>query len=32
MSVHDNHLACIYEIRPDIDDVILKIFRDFVQI
>lgn len=32
MSVYDNDLACILEIRPDIDNVILKIFCDFVRI
>ena len=32
MSVFDNDLACFYEIRPHIDNVILKIFCDFVRI
>jgi hypothetical protein len=29
MSVYDNDLACIYEIRPVIDNVILKILSGF---
>ena len=32
MSVFDNDLACFYEIRPHIDNVILKIFCNFVRI
>ena len=32
MSVSDNDLACICEIRPDIDNDILKILGDFVWI
>ena len=32
MSVSDNDLACICEIRPDIDNDILKILGDFVRI
>jgi hypothetical protein len=32
VSVYDNDLFLLYEIRPDIDNVILTFFCDFVRI